>query len=215
MARAFPAGGPLPTRVRVTQTGEMWRKPDAKPLSFQAIEEFAVAEVAFSWRARFPLLGPLALHVVDEFGDGAGRLRVKVLGVPLQTETGPETALGQAMRYLAELAWVPQAVAGNCELEWRETGERHLEVATQVGRAQAVVRLELDEAGDIVRATGMRPRRCPDGTFLPTPWGGDFSDHTRFGGARLPAAAQTWWELPEGRFVYWRGRVTQVDDTSS
>jgi hypothetical protein len=201
--------------VRVTQAGEMWRRPGAKPLRFQATEDFAVDEVGFSWRARFPLLGPLALEVVDELAHGAGRLRVKLLGVPLQTETGPEIALGQAMRYLAELAWVPQAIAGNRELEWRETGERQLEVAAQAGPSRATVELELDEAGDIVRATGMRPRRGPGGEVLPTPWGGDFSEHARVGEARLPAAAETWWDLPEGRFVYWRGRVTDVDPLSS
>jgi hypothetical protein len=54
----------------------------------------------------------------------------------------------------------------------------------------------------------MRPRRVPGGTFSPTAWGGDFSDHADFDGLRLPAAAETWWDLPEGRFVYWRGRVT-------
>jgi hypothetical protein len=199
----------------VTQTGEMWRKPGAKPLRFHGTEDYAVEEVAFAWRARFPLLGPLALEVRDEFAGGNGRLRVKLLGVPLQTETGPEIALGQAMRYLAELAWVPQAVAGNDELEWRQTGERQLEVATHVGPARATVELELDEAGDIVRAAGMRPRRGPGGEFQPTSWGGAFSEHTRFGEARLPATAETWWDLPEGRFVYWRGRVTEVEALSS
>jgi hypothetical protein len=97
----------------VSQTGEMRRKPGARRLRFHAFEDFAVDEVAFVWRARFPLLGPLAFRVVDELSEGAGRLRVSLLGVPLQTETGPETSLGQAMRYLAELPWVPQAMAGN------------------------------------------------------------------------------------------------------
>lgn len=197
------------------QTGEMRRKPGAKPLRFQAAEDFAIEEVAFAWRARFPLLGPLGLEIRDEFAAGSGRLRVKLLGVPLQTETGPEIALGQAMRYLAELAWVPQAVAGNRGLEWRQTSERQLEVATQVGPARATVELEVDEAGDIVRATGMRPRRGTGGEFQPTPWGGAFTGHTRYGKARLPAAAETWWDLPEGRFVYWRGRVTGIEALSS
>lgn len=193
----------------------MWRSPGAKPLRFQATEDFAIEEVAFAWRARFRLLGPLALEVVDEFGRGAGRLRVKLLGLPLRTDTGPEIALGQAMRYLAELAWVPQAIAGNGELEWRQTGERQLEVAAQVGPARAAVELELDEACDIIRTTGLRPRRGPGRDVQPTPWGGAFSGHTRFGDARLPATAETWWDLPDGRFVYWRGAVTDAKPLSS
>jgi hypothetical protein len=31
----------------------MWRKPGAKPLRFQATQDFAIEEVAFAWRARF------------------------------------------------------------------------------------------------------------------------------------------------------------------
>jgi hypothetical protein len=27
---------------------------------------------------------------------------------------------------------------------------------------------------------------------------------------RLPTAAEVWWELETGRFVYWRGRVTSA-----
>jgi hypothetical protein len=28
---------------------------------------------------------------------------------------------------------------------------------------------------------------------------------------RVPAGGEAWWDLPEGRFVYWRGRVTGVE----
>jgi hypothetical protein len=190
----------------------MQRKPGARRLRFRALEDFEVEEVAFVWRARFPLLGPLALQVVDELGGGAGRLRVSLLGVPIQTETGPETSLGQAMRYLAELPWAPQAIAGNRNLAWHESGAGRVDVTTPAGPADATVSFEFDEAGDIARATGMRPLRSEDGAFQPTRWGGDFSEYTRFGVTRIPAAAETWWELPEGRFVYWRGRVTGVEE---
>lgn len=188
----------------------MWRKPGARPLRFEASEEFSVATVTFVWRARFPVLGPLALEVVDELAESHGRLRVRMLGIPLQTQTGPETALGQAMRYLAELAWAPHAVAVNAALEWRETGERTVEVATSVGRDRATVHWEFDQAGDIVRATGMRPLAVGK-DFVATPWGGDFSNYASFAGTRIPASADVWWDLPEGRFVYWRGRVTAVE----
>jgi hypothetical protein len=68
-----------------------------------------------------------------------------------------------------------------------------------------------DEAGDPAGARGVRP--FPDGkTFVPRPWGGDFGEYASFGGTRVPTSGEAWWELPEGRFVYWRGRVTSVAD---
>ena len=56
---------PLPALVRVTQTGELWRQPAARRMPFQATEDFVVHPVAFAWRARFPIVGPLAMEVAQ------------------------------------------------------------------------------------------------------------------------------------------------------
>jgi hypothetical protein len=63
---------------------------------------------------------------------------------------GQEASEGDVLRYLAELAWVPQAMLANRQLEWRELDEHTVEVTTRVGSARATVRLEFDAAGDIV-----------------------------------------------------------------
>jgi hypothetical protein len=128
----------------------------------------------------------------------------------LQTQTGPETNVGEAMRYLAELAWAPQGVAANRQLEWREVDERTVEVECVVGEAKVSVRWEFNAEGDPIRASGVRP--FPAGkSFVPTPWGGDFSDYRDFAGTRVPSFGEAWWELEDGRFVYWRGRVTALE----
>ena len=210
VARSVPPGGRVPASVRVQQTGEMWRKPGARALRFEAVQDFAVDRVGFSWRARFPIVGPLAMTVVDEFAAGEGRLRVSLLGLPLQTQRGPETDVGEAMRYLAELALVPQAIAANRELEWREVGERAVEVSCEVGSTRAAVQWEFDDDGDLACVTGVRP--FLDGkAIVPTPWGGELGEYASFAGIRVPTFAQVWWELPQGRFVYWRGTVTSLE----
>jgi hypothetical protein len=183
-------------------------------MPFEATEDFAVDRVAFSWRARFPLVRRLALTVVDEFRDEKGRLHLSLLGLPLRTQTGHELAVGEAMRYLAELVWAPQAIASNRDLDWRQVDETTAEVTTRVGATSATVRWEFDSSGDMVRASGTRP--FPAGkTFVPKPWGGDFSDFVRFSGTRIPTSGEAWWDLPEGRFVYWRGRITAFEPISS
>jgi hypothetical protein len=210
LARSLPRGTTVPAMVRVQQTGEMWKKPGARAMRFQATEEFAVERVAFSWRARFPIVGPLAMTVVDEFADGAGQLRVSLLGIPLQTLTGPETNVGEAMRYLAELGWAPQAIAANRELAWRDVDDRTVEVECGVADAKAAVRWGFDAEGDLVRATGVRP--FPLGKmFVPRRWGGDCGEYEDFAGTRVPSFGEAWWEMSEGRFVYWRGRITALE----
>ena len=146
----------------------MWKQPGAKAMRFEATQDFAVDHVAFSWRARFSIVGPLAMTVVDEMAEGAGRLRVSLLGVPLQTEKGAETTVGQAMRYLAELAWAPHAIAANRELEWREIAENEVEVACGAGEERALIRWQFNRVGELMGATGERPYPAGRG-FVPRP----------------------------------------------
>jgi hypothetical protein len=212
LGRALPAGGSMPRQVRVTQVGEMWLKPGGRRVRFTAIEEFTVAEVAFSWRARFPIVPFVSLHVVDRYDAGAGVFEGRLLRlVPVMRASGPELSVGEAMRYLAELPWVPHAMLANRQLEWRELDAQTVEVATRVGSARAAVRLEFDAAGDIVGAfADARPR--PKGkTIVQTAWGGFFHDYAVLGKVRVPLRADVRWELPEGPFTYWRGTITSLE----
>jgi hypothetical protein len=159
--RALPRKPGAGRTVRLAQVGEMVLKPGARPRSFSASEEFAIVRVAFAWRARFPMLGPLALRVTDSYDGHSGTLEVRALGLRLQRKHGPELAQGEAFRYLAEIAWVPHAILANTDLEWRQFEERTVEVATRVGDEQIAVCLLFDEAGEIVQTVAQRPRVRP------------------------------------------------------
>lgn len=211
------SGGPgasAPRLVRLHQHGEMWQRPDGPALRFRAVQEIAVRAVAFRWRAWFPL-GPLLplpkVVVTDELDDGAGRLVARALGVlPVLRESGPAITEGQLLRYLAELPWAPHALVENHALQWRELADGSLEVGAACGGTHAAVRLELDETG-IARASAPARPRLVGGVAVPTPWGGSFADYAVLGGIRVPTRARVWWDLPEGRFTYWRATVSVVE----
>lgn len=211
LEHVLPRGHVLPRQVRITQKGQMRQKPGGRAMRFTAVQHFAVERIAFSWQARFPVVGPLALRIVDDYADGEGKLEGRMLGVPVLRQAGPEAASAQALRYLAELPWVPQAMAHNGELEWRELDERSGEAAAHVGGERLAVKLEFDDTGDIVRASSpMRPYRVAK-KLVPTPWGGNFAEHNVLGGMRIPTSAEVYWDLADGRFVYWRGTVTALE----
>jgi hypothetical protein len=191
------------------QRGEMWLRPGGRAMAFTAVQHLAVDRVAFSWKARFPLLGPLALRVVDDYDSGAGALTVSLFGLPLQRQRGPETTRGEALRYLAELPFVPNALLRNGELEFQELDDRHVEVAATVAGERLTMMLELDERGDVVRATStMREREHAGGEWRRTPWGGEFRDYAQIGPLYLPTEGEAHWDLDDGRYVYWRGTNT-------
>ncbi len=212
--RALPADGGVVRQVAITQTGEMFRNPAAKAMRFIAVERFGVTEVAFSWEARFSVAPVVSLKVTDGFSRGRGALRLRALGLPLQTQSGPDVDLGEAYRYLAELPWVPHAMAANRELEWGESDEKQVEVATAVGDRHATVRLEFNEAGDIARCTAEARPGTVNGRSVQAAWGGDLSDYDFLGGIWMPTRGEVYWDLPEGRFVYWRGEITSAQALS-
>jgi hypothetical protein len=210
LSQVLPEGAATPSRIRLTQRGDMVQKPGGRRLDFTAVEELQVGTVGFEWRAGF---GPNALvrvRVVDRYRDGQGLLVAKVWGViPATRSTGPETDRAEAMRYLAELPWVPQAIGSNQELSWRDLEDGSVEVSTLVGGKAASVRLTFDEGGLIQSASGLRPRLAGRSS-VETPFLGTFGDYVELGGVRVPGSAEVSWDLPEGPFTYWRGELTSL-----
>jgi hypothetical protein len=112
------------------------------------------------------------------------------------------------MRYLAELAWAPQAMVTNPALEWQAVDESTVEVATRIARERVAVLLHFDAAGDIVgTSTDARPRMVGK-QVVDTPWSGLFGEYREFNGVRLPTTGEVSWLLADGPFTYFRGRVT-------
>ena len=195
--------------LRVTQVGEMIFKPGASPRPFTATEEFATDHVAFAWRARFPMLGPIAMHVTDSYDGSDGRLEVRFVGLPVQRQRGPQLAQGEAYRYLAEIAWVPQAILANPQLRWQEIDERTVDLSTSVQSEQIAVRLTFNEAGEITQTVAARPR-LEAGNAI-TRWIGGFTDYERLAGVLVPTRGEVRWELADGPFTYWRGTITSLE----
>jgi hypothetical protein len=195
-------------KVRIGQSGEMILKPGAAPRRFTALEEFAVDRAAFAWRAKFPIVGPLALRVTDSYDGREGLLEVRAVGLPLQRKRGPELARGEAFRYLAEIAWVPHAILKNPQLEWHELDQQTIEVATIVDGDRIAVRLVFNEDGEIKLTVADRPRMEAGNAI--TRWIGEYGDYRELGGVLVPTRGEVRWELPEGPFTYWRGTLTSL-----
>jgi hypothetical protein len=206
--RALPVRPSPATIVRVVQTGEMVLRPGRRPLRFDAVEEFSTDQVAFAWRARFPIIGSLALRVTDSYQPPDGSLEVRLLGIPVQRRSGAELARGEAFRYLAEIPWVPHAILVNGQLQWQDVDERTVEVSTDVAGERVAVRL-IFEGDDIVQTVADRPRLEAGGAL--TRWIGEYRHYASFDDVRVPSRGEVRWELPQGPFTYWRGTITSLE----
>ncbi|MDJ0388205.1 hypothetical protein QMO56_08770 [Roseomonas sp. E05] len=193
--------------VALTQSGTMRGAPGARPLRFSARQRINLRQLAFTWRAT---MGPFGcVSVVDALDEGGGRLDVRLLrAIPLGGATdGPALMKGEIMRYLAELAWAPDALLANAALEWRALDSQTLRVAAGRGPARGEVTLRLDALGRIAEAAAEdRPRREGAG-FVERPWRGRFSDYRQHQGRWIPCAAEVDWILDGHPFTTWSGTL--------
>jgi len=209
--RVLPRDADVPRSVRLQQSGELRLKPQGRWVRFTARQESFVHELAFTWQALVRMLPLFPIQVRDRHAAGQGTGEVRLLGLlRVARETGPHVSEGSALRYLAELPWLPHAMLANRRLEWGEVDAGTVEVATQLGARRPSVQLHFDDAGNIVRVwTGARPHK-EDGDYVPRPWGGTYSDYEVLGGVRIPTRGEVSWDLPEGRFTWFRGEVTSL-----
>ena len=204
--RNVPPGALNAPRVRFSERGEMLLRP-GRWSPFLAEQEMDADRVEFAWHATFRAAPLVSLRVRDWYRAGAAGVDLRLWGVPVVRANGEDVVRGEAMRYLAELVWVPQAFVLNRGLEWREIDESRVEVATRVGRERVAVTLRFDEAGDIVAISAERPRRVGK-QVVDTPWSGVFANYRELDGVRLPTTGEVSWLLPDGLFTYFRCTLT-------
>lgn len=205
LARNLPDPPDDALGVILHQQGEMRLDPDRPWMPFTAEQRVRADRTAFVWHARFRM-APLVTGVVeDAYEDGEGRLDARIWGIiPVAHARGLEVDRGEAQRYLAELPWCPLAIANNAEIVAESLSSNTVRV--HVHDADTYVDLTVDDEGDIIGARTLTRSR---GDTV-QPWAGRFSDYREFGGVRMPARGQVWWEAPEGDFLYWRGTITDV-----
>jgi hypothetical protein len=200
------AAGPFTVLSR--QRAQMRLSPDKAFFDVDATQLSGTRTPAFVWEATAKVASIVPIRVVDSYVRGHGLLEVKVAGaIAMAHATGPENDLGEMMRFLSELPWNPDAILGAHGLSWRQIDDRTVEVSAQTDGGVARVRHIFDANGDIVGIEADDRPYLIDGNSQPTRWIGRFRDYAMYGSYRLPSYGEVAWDLPEGEFVYWRGKV--------
>lgn len=197
-----------PSGISLTQTGRM--KADIRSrawMAFTASQTISARSCTFDWRAR---AGPFGLiSGRDALADGEGRFDILALGfIPLAR--APHTAAlvrGERMRYLAEIAWVPDAILHNPALRWDVVDGDTLAVEAGSGETACRVLLSLDSNGRIAGAFAADRPLSATAPTLETPWRGCFADYRQHCGRWLPFAGEVGWEFDGQSLTYWQGRI--------
>ena len=207
--KALPSDHNLPACVRLDQEGSMEIRGTWTP--FTASGVYRAPPLSFNWRARFRLLPGVWIVAEDGHLDGQGWGGARLWGViPMGKRTDPEVLTSQLVRSLGELPWVPALALADPSLTWADAGETAFEIRSSAGDREVVVRYEVDDRGDVVRAySPARPYDVPGG-YEEAPWHYAFSDHREFAGTRIPATGVATFEKGDGPWEYLRAGITAV-----
>ena len=195
-----------PRLVQFSQSGMMTL--GRNPLGFKAEQVAAVARPAFVWDALVKL-GPIHIAVIDALVDDEARLEARVFGwLPVAKLAASDAAYrGEAMRYLAELMWNPDAILFNREIVWRVVAPDMLAAALGAGARYCEVQFHLDADGDVCRISADRRPRAVGDRFVETLWCAEYSRYRTIGGRRLPSYGRVAWVIDGQEQVYWRGHL--------
>lgn len=208
--RADATPDDLAASVSFTQIAEMQLKPGDPWQVLDARQTIAAGAVGFLWQARLPW-GPVAkFSVIDAYAGGKGLLRAALLGlIPVARADGPDIDRAEAMRYLAELPWAPDAILGNPALIWRMIDDDWAEASMLIAGGRVAVRFRFDSGGDIAEVFAQdRPATAPDGSKASYDWQGYFRDYRMIGPRRVPAEAEVGYVHADGFRPYFQGRIT-------
>lgn len=196
--------------VRLRQTGMMRQKLEEDHWTpFHAKQSISVLHCEFEWRA---WSGPAdMISVTDALENWAGCLEVKAMGLlPLATfKPGNELARGELLRYLAELAWAPDAILLNRELRWKVLSGNELSVAAGAGERAAELTLRLDSDGHIAEAFATDRPYGVDGAFVPKPWRARMSQYRRHLGRWIPFGGEVAWVIDGQDQLYFQAHVEE------
>lgn len=200
--------------VEARQRVQMRLSPGQRFFDMEATLVSGTRRPTFVWEATASIAGVVPMRALDSFVGGQGQLEVRVAGVlPIAHATGPESDKGEIMRFLAELAWNPDAILNASALLWRQIDERTVEVSAPIAGGMAKVRQIFDVNGDILGIEADDRPYFVEGKPQSMRWIGRFRDYKEFGAYRVPSYGEVAWDLPDGEFLYWRGTILSFGST--
>jgi hypothetical protein len=215
LVREFAArnGGRVggPTAVNMVQSAEMRLQSDQAFFHINATQISGTRAPGFVWQAAGAMAAVVPLQIVDSYVADTGWLEARIAGsIAVASALGPRIDKGEAMRFLAELAWNPDALINVTGLTWRQVDDLTVEVSMETRGDSARVSLLFDAGGDIIGIDANDRPRAVGNAAVPTRWVGRFSDYAQSGDYRWPRHGEIAWVLPEGEFIYWRGDILSV-----
>ncbi len=208
---ALTPGQPVIRRARIEHRGEFRGGLDAGWGPFHSVQHFTVNRPGFVWDAKIEMAPLVSVRVRDSYIDGRAGMLARVAGlIPVVDQEGaPALNSGALHRYFLESTWFPTALLPSQGVRWEPIDDSSARATFSDSGITLSMDVHFGEQGEIVRVEAQRMRDV-DGVGVPTPFVGHVREYQRVDGMMIPVDGEVEWILPEGRWSFWRGRITDV-----
>ncbi len=206
-------GQPLVSVARFTHAGQFnTGENQAQWSRFTSSQVTVTQRPGFDWDARIALAPGLHVFVHDAYRAGEGILHGALLGLVTVADLKgtAEVAQGELMRFLAEAAWYPTALLPSQGVQWEAVDDQSAQATLTDGATTVRLIFRFNQEGLLIGMETPARSRMVKGKVVPTPWQGRVWGYETRGGMRIPLEGEVAWELPEGSWPYWRGRLTEI-----
>ncbi|MFN7964967.1 MAG: DUF6544 family protein [Acidobacteriota bacterium] len=207
-------GQPIIAAVRMQQHGGFnLGRSKAVWCPFTSTQVVVTRRPGFDWDARITTPFGMRVLVHDALIAGEGILHASLLGLVtlMKAKSTPQIAEGELLRFLAEATWYPTALLPSQGVRWAPLDDHSSRATFSDGTTIARLDFEFDCDGLVKTVRTSSRWRTVDGKAIATAWQGRFWAYETRNGMQVPLEGEVAWELPEGLWPYWRGRVTHLE----
>lgn len=190
--------------INLSPTGAQWKR-------FTSCQRVVTRRPGFVWDARVAMFPGVPVRVVDSYVAGQGLLHAAVLGLFTVAEVhgAGEIARGEFMRWFAETGWYPTALLPSQGVRWEAVDDRSANATIVDGALTLTLLFTFNDAGFIESARAQARGAGVGKDMVMLPWEGSWSDYQVRDGMLLPMAGEAAWLPPQGRRVYFVGKVAR------
>jgi hypothetical protein len=205
-------GQPIVSVARLSHAGTFnMGATRARWRGFDSTQLVVTRRPGFDWDAQIDMAAGLRAQVHDAYVAGEGLMHARLLGLVTLAELRgtADAARGQLLRYLAEAMWYPTALLPSQGVQWEAVDARAARATLVDGATRVSITFRFGVDGLIATMEAVRTR-IVGREARELPWVGRAWNYQQRGGLLIPIEAEVAWQLPEGPWPYWRGRIANI-----
>lgn len=210
LRKSHVIGKPMPASVHVIQKGSMRTDAHSDWMPFEAEQYFTIDPPGFVWNATIHTDKFIDIVGRDKYENGKGNMLIKAASlITIANSRGNEVDQGTLIRYMAEMAWFPQAAVSDY-LDWEQIDNSHARVTMSYNGVTASGIYTFNKDGFPI---GFEAERFGDfnGKYSKETWSVTTTGYKYFNGMPIGNASEVTWKLKEGDFTWLKLVITEID----